>query len=352
MPVFKVSPWKSPFVSLVALVASIALLGLACGGGSSSGPSGTQSEVIKIDGSSTVFPITEAVAEEFQKEKKGTVNVTVGISGTGGGFKKFVRGEIDVADASRPMLTDEMAQAKANGIEFIELPVAFDALTVVINNQNDWVTSMTVADLKKIWEPGAQGKVTHWNHVRPEWPNEKIALFGAGADSGTFDYFTEAIVGKAKSSRGDYTASEDDNVLVQGVEGNKYALGYVPYAYFAPHSSRMKAVGIEWEKNKVQGPVLPSPENVIAGTYNPLSRPLFIYVSRKSMDKPAVKEFVEFYLKHVKTLATEVKYVPLTETAYQMATERLRSMQTGTGFGGVPEVGLPVEEILKRTPKA
>lgn len=337
---------KAPRMTALLTLVSFMLFSFACGG---AGTSTGEAVVIKIDGSSTVFPITEAVAEEFQKG--GKVKVTVGISGTGGGFKKFVRGEIDVADASRPMLTEEMAQAKANGIEFIELPVAFDALTVVVNNQNTWLTSITVADLKKIWEPGAQGKITHWNQVRPEWPNEKIALFGAGADSGTFDYFTEAIVGKAKSSRGDYTASEDDNVLVQGVEGNKYALGYVPYAYYAPHSARMKAVGIEWEKNKVQGPVLPSPENVLAGTYNPLSRPLFIYVSRKSMDKPAVKEFVEFYLKNVKTLATEVEYVPLSDTAYQMATQRLASMQTGSGFGGVPEVGLPVEEILKRTPK-
>ena len=327
---------------------SLALFGFACGSGT--GTTG-EAAVIKIDGSSTVFPVTEAVAEEFQKEKGGRVKVTVGISGTGGGFKKFVRGEIDVADASRPILAEEMAQAKTNGIEFIELPIAFDAIAVVVNPQNDWVTSMTVAELKKIWEPGAQGKITHWNHVRPEWPNEKIALFGAGADSGTFDYFTEAIVGKAKSSRGDYTASEDDNVLVQGVEGNKFALGYIPYAYYAPHSNRMKAVGVQWEKNKVQEAVSPSPENVIAGTYNPLSRPLFIYVSKKSMDKPEVKEFVEFYLANVKALATEVKYVPLTDPAYQMATERLKALQAGSGFGGIPEVGLPIEELLKRTPK-
>jgi phosphate transport system substrate-binding protein len=311
-----------------------------------------ESTVIKVDGSSTVFPVTEAVAEEFQKEKQGKVHVTVGISGTGGGFKKFVRGEIDVADASRPILTDEMAQAKANGIEFLELPVAFDALTVVVNPQNSWVTSMTVTELKRIWEPEAQGKITHWNQIRPEWPNEKIALFGAGADSGTFDYFTEAIVGRAKASRGDYTASEDDNVLVQGIEGNQYALGYIPFAYFAPHSNRMKAVAIEWEKNNVKEAVLPNADNVLAGRYNPLSRPLFIYVSRKSLDKPAVKEFIEFYLKNVKTLATEVKYMPLPDTAYEMANERVRTLQTGTGFGGVPEVGLPVEEILKRPPKS
>lgn len=335
-----------PALALVAIF--LALTAFSCSGGTH--PSG-EAAVIKIDGSSTVFPVTEAVAEEFQKEKQGRVNVTVGISGTGGGFKKFSRGEIDVADASRPIMSEEMAQAKANGIDFIELPIAFDALTVVVNNQNTWVSSITVEDLKKIWSPEAQGKITRWNQVRPEWPNEEIALFGAGADSGTFDYFTEAIVGKAKSSRGDYTASEDDNVLVQGIEGNKYALGYIPYAYYAPHSNRMKALSIQWEKNKIQGPVMPSPENVLAGTYNPLSRPLFIYVSRQSLEKPAVKEFVEFYLKHVGVLAKEVKYLPLPETAYQMAKDRLQNAQTGSAFGGVPEVGLPVEEILKRTPK-
>lgn len=334
--------------AVAILIGVWAVFGVACGGGRGAGSGST---VIKIDGSSTVFPITEAVAEEFQKEKGGSVNVTVGISGTGGGFKKFVRGEIDITNASRPILAEEMAQAKAAGIEYIELPIAFDALTVVVNPENTWATSMTVAELKKIWEPEAQGKIMTWNQIRPEWPNEKIALFGAGADSGTFDYFTEAIVGKPKSSRGDYTASEDDNVLVQGVEGNKYALGYIPYAYFAPHSNRMKAVGIEWEKNKVDGPVMPSPENVLAGTYNPLSRPLFIYVSRRSIDKPAVKEFVDFYLKNVGSLAREVKYLELPGTAYQMAIERFQSLQTGTGFGGIPEVGLPVEEILKRPPK-
>ena len=340
---------------LVVALAFVLLNG-ACGkpgGTGNAGGAGSGGErLIKIDGSSTVFPVTEAVAEEFQKEKQGGVRVTVGISGTGGGFKKFVRGEIDVSNASRPILKEELEQARAGGVEFIELPVAFDALTVVVNPQNDWVTSMTVADLKKIWEPDAQGKVTHWNQIRPEWPNEKIALFGAGSDSGTFDYFTEAVVGKAKASRGDYTASEDDNVLVQGIEGNKFALGYIPYAYYAPHSARMKAVGIEWEKNKTAGPIMPSPENILAGTYNPLSRPLFIYVNRKSLDKPEVKEFVEFYLKNVGTLAREVKYLPLPDNAYQMASERLRNGQTGTGFGGVPEVGLPVEEILRRPPKA
>jgi phosphate transport system substrate-binding protein len=311
-----------------------------------------QGKLIAIDGSSTVYPMTEAVAEEFQKEKKGAVKITVGISGTGGGFKKFVRGETDVQDASRPILKEEMEQARTHGVEYIELPVIFDALTIAVNPQNTWVDHFTVEELKKLWEPTAQGKVTHWNQIRPSWPKEKISLFGAGADSGTFDYFTEAIVGKAKSSRGDYTASEDDNVLVQGIEGNKYALGYVPYAYYAPHKDRMKAVAIQWAKNRVKTPVLPSMENVLKGTYNPLSRPLFIYVNKKSARKPEVKQFVEFYLENAEILAKQVKYLPLPEKAYEMALERFQKLESGTGFGGVQEVGLAVEEILKRKPKS
>jgi phosphate transport system substrate-binding protein len=309
-----------------------------------------QDTLIKIDGSSTVFPATEAVAEEFQKETKGAVRVTVGISGTGGGFKKFCRGETDISDASRPILKQEMADCKAHGIEYIELAICFDALTVAVHPQNTWVTAITVADLKKMWEPEAQGKITHWNQIRPEWPHEKLVLFGAGSDSGTFDYFTEAIVGKAKASRGDFTASEDDNVLVQGIEGNTYALGYIPYAYFAPHAKRMKALAIDWGKGA--GPVLPSQETVLKGTYNPLSRPLFIYVSRKAAERPEVRQFVEFYLTQGSKLVQEVKYLPLPDAAYQMGLERFKERQTGTGFGGEPEVGLPVEEILRREPQS
>lgn len=341
--------YRPGLIAVLAIVLMIAGCGKKDG---STGSGGGGEQVIKIDGSSTVFPVTEAVAEEFQKEKQGQVRVTVGISGTGGGFKKFARGEIDIADASRPISREEMEAAKQNGIEYIELPICFDALTVVVNPQNNWATSMTIEELKKIWEPGAQGKITHWNQVRPEWPNEKIVLFGAGSDSGTFDYFTEAIVGKSKSSRGDYTASEDDNVLVQGIEGNKYALGYLPYAYYAPHSNKLKALGIQWEKNAIKEAVLPSPENVLNGTYNPLSRPLFIYVNRKSLDKPLVNEFVDFYLKNVGVLAREVKYLPLPDNAYQMAMARFKEKKAGTGFGGVSEVGLHVEEILKREPKS
>src|SRR5687768_2830125 len=255
--------------------------------------SGAKAQVVQIDGSSTVFPVTEAVAEEFQKAKKGNLKVTVGISGTGGGFKKFCRGETDISDASRPILKQEIDACKGSGVEFFELPVAYDALTVIVNPKNDWAPSMTVAELKKIWEPSAQGKVTTWNQVRPNWPNAPLKLFGAGADSGTFDYFTEAIVGKAKSSRGDFTASEDDNVLVQGISNDKNALGYVPYTYFAENPGKLKAVAIDEGKGQA---VLPSPETVKGGTYNPLSRPLFIYIKESAADQPHVKQFVEFFM--------------------------------------------------------
>lgn len=307
--------------------------------------------IIKIDGSSTVFPATEAVAEEFQKAMNGKVKVTVGISGTGGGFKKFCRGETDISNASRPILADEMAIAKEHNIEFIELPVCFDALTVAVNPQNTWVDAVKVEELKKMWEPDAQGKVTKWNQIRPEWPDEEIVLFGAGSDSGTFDYFTEAVVGKAKSSRGDYTASEDDNTLVQGIQGSKNALGYLPYSYYEPQKDKLKALAIDWEKS-TEGPVKPSLEAVVEGKYNPLSRPLFIYVSKASAEKPEVKAFVDFYLKNAKELVSEVNYLPLPDEAYQMGAERFEKRQLGSGFGGKPEVGLPVQEILKREPKS
>ncbi len=307
-----------------------------------------QAKVVKVDGSSTVFPVSQAVAEEFQASVKGAVKVTVGSSGTGGGFKKFVRGEIDVSDASRPILKAEMDLASAAGIEYIELPICFDALTVVVNPANTWAETMTVEDLKKIWAPEAQGKITMWNQVRPEWPAAKITLFGPGTDSGTFDYFTEAIVGKAKSSRGDYTASEDDNILVKGVEGDKNALGYFGYAYYAAHAKKLKAVKIDWEKDKLPA-MEPTAENVIAGKYNPLSRPLFIYVNKKAAEtRPEVKQFVDFYLKNAAKLSAEVKYVPLPSGSYTLVAERFAKLDVGTVFGGHAEVGLTIEEILKR----
>jgi phosphate transport system substrate-binding protein len=310
-------------------------------------PKATLAQVVQIDGSSTVFPVTEAVAEEFQKIKKGKMKVTVGISGTGGGFKKFCRGETDISDASRPILKQEMDACKGAGIEYIELPVAFDALTVMINPKNDWAGTMTVAELKKIWEPAAQGKITNWKQVREKWPNAPLKLFGAGADSGTFDYFTEAIMGKAKSSRGDFTASEDDNVLVQGVANDRNALGFFGYAYYAENKNKLKAVAVDNGK----GPVAPSEKTVLDGTYQPLSRPIYIYVSKKAAEKPEVREFVEFYLKSASDLVKQVKYVPLPEKVYALGASRFKSGKVGTAFAGHADVGVTIDDLMKREPK-
>jgi len=301
--------------------------------------------IVKIDGSSTVFPVTEAVAEDFQKAQRGKIRVTVGISGTGGGFKKFCRGETDISNASRPILKKEMEDCKAAGIEYIELPVAFDALTVVVHPKNNFIKQLTVAELKKMWEPGAQGKITRWNQVNPQWPDQPMKLFGPGADSGTFDYFTEAVVGKSKSSRGDFTASEDDNVLVQGVSRDINGLGYFGFAYYIENKDKLKAVPIVNEKGQ---PVAPSMEAVEKGTYTPLARPIFIYVSAKSLAKPEIRQFVEYYLKNGATLAREVKYVPLPDSAYRTALQHVQKGKKGTVFGGVAEVGVTIDELLKR----
>jgi phosphate transport system substrate-binding protein len=238
-----------------------------------------------------------------------------------------------------------MDDCKAAGIEYIELPVAFDALTVVINPKNNFVKQLTIAEMKKMWEPAAQGKVTTWNQVNPAWPNQPMKLFGPGADSGTFDYFTEAVVGKSKSSRGDFTASEDDNVLVQGVARDVNSLGYFGFAYYVENRDKLKAVPIVNEKGQ---PVTPSMEAVERGSYSPLSRPIFIYVSVKSLQKPEVKEFVEYYLQNGGKLAREVKYVPLPDSAYKTALQHVRQGKKGTVFGGVAEVGITIEELLKR----
>ena len=311
-------------------------------------PKPVKAQIIQIDGSSTVFPITEAVSEEFQKAKKGAVKVTVGIAGTGGGFKKFCRGETDISDASRPILKQEMETCKQSGVQYIELPIAYDALTVMVNPKNDWVKALTVPDLKKMWEPAAQGKVTTWNQVRSEWPNSPLKLFGPGADSGTFDYFTEAIVGKAKSSRGDFTASEDDNVLVQGIANDRNALGYFGFAYYIENQKKLKAAAIDAGK----GPVLPSAKTVEDGSYQPLSRPIFIYISKKSLDsRPEVREYVEFYLKNAPTLVKQVKYVALPQNAYTIGLEHVKKGKVGTVFGGEAEVAIKIDELLKREAK-
>jgi phosphate transport system substrate-binding protein len=306
-------------------------------------------DIVKIDGSSTVYPISEAVAEEFQKMKRGAIKVTVGISGTGGGFKKFCRGETDISDASRPISAKEMKACAEAGIKYVELPVAFDALTVVINPKNSWIKELKVEELKKMWEPGAQAKVTHWNQINPAWPNAPLKLFGPGADSGTFDYFTDAINGKEKASRGDFTASEDDNVLVQGVSRDVNAIGYFGLAYYVENKDKLKAVPIV-DKGGSRA-VSPSLETVMDGTYQPLARPIFIYVSDKALAKPEVREFIEFYIKHAPKLVKEVGYVPLSNGHYQQAARNFASKKLGTGFGGKSEVGVRVEELLAREGK-
>lgn len=308
--------------------------------------SNVYAQVVKIDGSSTVFPITEGIAEDFQKKEK--VKVTVGISGTGGGFKKFCRGEIDIQNASRPILQKEIDDCKAAGIEYYELPIAFDALTVVVSPRNTFITQLTVEELKKMWEPAAQSRITHWNQINPAWPNRPIKLFGAGSDSGTFDYFTEAIVGKAKSSRGDYTASEDDNVLVTGVSGDAYGLAYFGYAYYAENTAKLRAVPIV---NKVGKAVPPSTDTVMNGSYNPLARPIFIYVSAKALEKPEVRKMVEYYMTNAAKIAREVKYVELPAMVYKANLDHIARKRVGTIFGGKNEVGLTIEELVKREVK-
>ncbi len=307
-------------------------------------PAAELSGTITIDGSSTVFPISEAVAEEFQKQHP-KVKVTVGISGTGGGFKKFCNKEIDISDASRPIKDSELQACEQNGRTFIELPVAFDGLAVVVHPQNDWVDHLTVEELNLIWKPESQGVITRWNQVRSSWPDAPLNLYGPGTDSGTFDYFTEAINGKAGASRGDYTASEDDNVLVQGVAGDKYALGYFGLAYAVENAGRVKIVPIVNPKSGQ--PVEPNLETVKTGQYQPLSRPIFIYIAADQADRPEVEAFVEFYLQNAGTLAQEVGYIPLPDEAYQLALNRFRARKTGSAFKGV-EVGVSIEDVLKR----
>ena len=326
------------------IVSALAVAGVALFGAQA-----VQAQVIKIDGSSTVYPITEAVAEEFQKAKKNAVKVTVGISGTGGGFKKFCRDETDISNASRPITEKEMADCKAAGVNYVEMPVAYDALTIVANPKNTFLKSVTVAEMKALWEPAAQGKVMKWNQVNPAWPDAPIKLFGAGADSGTFEYFTEAMVGKAKSSRGDYTASEDDNVLVQGVSRDINAIGYFGYAYYAENMAKLK--GVQVVNPKTGKSVEPSAANVENGSYAPLSRPIFIYVKAKSLDKPEVKEFLEFYMKHGAKLTKEVKYVPLPAAAYTGNIDHVNKKKFGTVFGGKNEIGITIEELMKREAK-
>jgi phosphate transport system substrate-binding protein len=302
-------------------------------------------KTIKIDGSSTVYPITNAIAAQFKATQTEQTKITVDISGTSGGFRKFCEGTTDISNASRPILKEEMALCNRNNVRYIELPVAFDALTVAVNPQNDWAKDITVAELKKLWEPAAQGKITKWNQVRPSWPDRPIKLYGAGKDSGTFDYFTEATVGTAKASRKDYTASEDDNVLVDGISKDPNALGYFGFAYYEANPNKLKALAVDNGK----GAVLPSVKGVERNQYQPLARPLFIYVNFESaQNKREVREFVEFYINKAPILVNSVGYVPLSAEAYHLDQVQFFNGEVGTAFDGKAQLNLTLAQVLRK----
>lgn len=294
-----------------------AFTGACSSGGSNQSSEGQLSGTIKIDGSSTVFPVTEAMAEEFRMEHPDVL-ITVGVSGTGGGFQKFGRGETDISNASRPIKEKEIEVCEENNIDFIELTVAYDGLAVVANTGNDWLSEITLEELKKIWEPAAQGVVTRWNQIRPEWPDEEIHLYGPGVASGTYDYFTEVIVGQSGSSRGDYTASEDDNVLVQGIAGDRYGLGFFGLAYYEENQNKLKLIAVD----NGESAVYPSVETVSAGSYSPLSRPVYIYVNSLAAERPEVVEFVHFYLDSAPEITKQIGYVPLPDEMYVQQKEK------------------------------
>ena len=332
-------------VVLLSLTVALA----SCGGGKKNQGSGEGlSGEVKIDGSSTVYPLSEAVAEEF-RNVEGGIRVTVGESGTGGGFKKFSRAETDINNASRPIKDEEVELCKQGGVDYIELPVAYDGLAVVVSKENTFVDFLTVEELKKIWEPAAQGKIKTWNQVRPSFPNQPINLYGAGTASGTYDYFTEAVVGKAKSSRGDYNASEDDNVLVKGVSSDKNALGYFGLAYYTNNADKLKLVPInDGDEANGKGGILPTPETVANGTYQPLSRPLFIYVNTKAADRADVKAFINFYLDNASVLSKEVGTIPLSAEVYPLVKKKFEAKKAGSVFaGGKKTVGVSMAELLK-----
>lgn len=336
------SSYLRPLTGAVVL----GLAATACGGGSSTA-SGTAT--VTLDGSSTVFPISEAVAEEFQKQH-ANIRVTVGISGTGGGFQKFCRAETDISDASRPIQPTEMEACRQAGIGFIELPIAYDGIAIIVNPKATWINDITVAELKTLWAPEAQGKVSTWSQVRAGWPDREIHLFGAGVDSGTYDYFTQAVVGKEGASRGDFTSSEDDNVLVQGVTSDEYALGFLPFAYFEENRDKLKLVPVD-DGNAANGAgaIVPTVETIKTGTYQPLARPIFVYVSDKALARPEVAQFMNFYLTDGGKLAEEVGYVPLGDAGYKLTTEHFAARKTGTVFGsGGSQVGVTIEQLLSR----
>jgi len=300
--------------------------------------------IVQIDGSSTIFPVTDAIAKEYNKVNDQDIQVKVDFSGTTGGFKKFCAGQTDISNASRPITTAEMTVCDKAGIRYIELPIAFDALTIVVNPQNDWAKDITVEELKKVWEPAAEGKITNWKQVRASYPDKPLRLFGAGSDSGTYDYFNEVTIGQ-NPSRKDYVASEDDNTLVQGVSQDPNALGYFGFAYYEAKQNQLKALAIDSGK----GAILPSRVAVEKNQYQPMSRPLFIYVNYEAaQDKREVQSFVEFYLKNAKRLVTTVGYIPLPDEGYQLATKHFYSGKVGTVFKGQPQPSLTIGELLRQ----
>jgi len=309
-------------------------------------PEACASNVIRIDGSSTVYPITNAVAEEFEKQDSG-IDIQVAVSGTGGGFAKFCRGETQISNASRPISAKEMKACREAGIRYVEMPVGYDALTVVVNPKNNFVKSLTPAQLKRMWEPSAKGKIATWQQINPAFPDLRLRLYGPGANSGTFDYFTEAVVGKAKQSRSDYIASEDDYLIVRGVKRNDGAIGYFGYAYYLENKRKLKAVPIDNGK----GPVLPSPETVKNGSYAPLSRPIFIYVAANAIERAEVRDFIGHYLTNSPRIVKQQNYVPLAATIYQINQKNLEDRRFGTVFVGAEAHGTSLEEMLKRSPQ-
>jgi phosphate transport system substrate-binding protein len=311
-------------------------------------PAQKLSSQVIIDGSSTVFPITDAIAKEFQKQQANKAQVSVGISGTTGGFKKFCAGETDISNASRPILAAEMEACNKNQVRYVELPVAYDALTIAVHPQNTWAKDITVAELKKIWEPSAQRKITRWQQVRSSWPDRPLNLYGAGQESGTYDYFTEAIVGKVRASRIDYVASEDDEILVEGISRNPNALGYFGLSYYEENQDKVKALFIDNGK----GSVMPSSQTVEKAQYQPLSRPLFIYVNITSAQiKPAVVDFINFYIQEAPNTVRSVGYVPLPAEGYDLAQLHFYRGKVGTVFEGEAQVNLTIGELLRKQAK-
>ncbi|MBF2026749.1 MAG: PstS family phosphate ABC transporter substrate-binding protein [Oscillatoriales cyanobacterium C42_A2020_001] len=347
MKLFSASP-SLPTRKIASLLVVVGLLLTSASCAPESDQSGnaqaSQGGEIKINGSSTVYPISEAIAKEY-RQSKSNVAIDVKFSGTSAGFNKFCNGETDISNASRPILAVEMEKCAQAGIAFIELPIAFDALTIAVNPKNDWAKDLTVEELRKMWEPDAEGKIKTWNQVRASFPNRPLNLYGAGSDSGTFDYFNEVLTGDAKGSRRDYNDSEDDNIIVQGIESDPNALGYIPFAYFEANQQQLKALAIDSGKGVVE----PSRETVEQAQYQPFSRPLFIYVNAKSaQDKPELKAFVEYYLANAARAAGTVGYIPLPADGYRLATIQFTRGEIGTVFEGVPQPNVTIAELLRR----